>query len=150
MNIFAIEPLTLMISSRCNDKVEYQNKQQSLSKVRKAMKKELEGIRLDGETVFRVWIHEDEAAGLAADQNSWDTCVSRARKCDVLLMLFNGNAGWSGTSERLGDHIGVCHAEFEAAYNKTPSKVRSVQFPSISAKKEHQITDSRSTSNDRA
>ena len=40
MNIFAIEPLTLMISSRCNDKVEYQSKQQSLSIVRKAMKNE--------------------------------------------------------------------------------------------------------------
>jgi hypothetical protein len=85
---------------------------------------------LADEQIFEVWIHEDESA-TAADQNSWDTCMSKARKADIFLVLYNGNAGWPGTSERLGDHVGICHAELDAAYNKTPGKVRTIQFPVI-------------------
>jgi hypothetical protein len=54
-----------------------------------------------------------------------------ARK--TCFVLYTGNAGWPGTSERLGDHVGICHAELEAAYNKTPSKVRTIQLPPIEA-----------------
>ncbi len=132
MAFFAVEPLTLMISSRCADEVEYGGRPQPMSAVRRAMKSALEEVRFGGEQVFRVWIHEDEAV-TPGDRNSWDTCMRHARQADVFLVLYNGNAGWPGTSERLGDHVGICHAEFEMAYNKTPGKVRSVQFPEIEA-----------------
>ena len=132
MAFFAVEPLTLMISSRCADQVEFGGRPQPMSAVRRAMKSALEEIRFGGEQVFRVWIHEDEAV-TPGDRSSWDTCMRHARQADVFLVLYNGNAGWPGTSERLGDHVGICHAEFEMAYNKTPGKVRSVQFPEIEA-----------------
>ena len=132
MAFFAIEPLTLMISSRCSDEVDFGGRPQPMTEVRRAMKSALEAIKLGDEQVFRVWIHEDEAVS-PGDQNSWDTCIGKARRADIFLVLYNGNAGWPGTSERLGDHIGICHAEFEAAYNKTPGKVRSIQFPEIAA-----------------
>lgn len=133
MAFFAIEPLTLMISSRCSDMVQFKRKKQKMSSVRRAMKKSLEAIRFGGEQIFEVWIHEDEAV-TSGDQNSWDTCMSKSRKADVFLALYNGNAGWPGSSDPSGDHVGICHAEFEAAFNKTPGKVRSIQFPAISAK----------------
>ncbi len=133
MTFFTTEPLTLMISSRCKDKVEFEGRSQPMSAVRRAMKEALEAIRCSEEQIFRVWIHEDEAVS-PGDQSSWDTCISRARRADVFLVLYNGNAGWPGSSERLGDQIGICHAEFEAAYNKAPGKVRSIQFPVIAAK----------------
>ena len=133
MSFFSVEPLTLMISSRCKDKVEFNGKKQAMSMLRKAMKKELEGILVDGKQIFEVWIHEDESV-TSGNQNSWDTCMNRSKKADIFLVLYNGNAGWSGTSERLGDHVGICHAEFEAAFNKTPSKVRVIALPIISAK----------------
>lgn len=133
MSFLSVEPLTLMISSRCQDKVEFNGKKQPMTLLRKAMKKKLEEILVDGNQVFEVWIHEDESV-TSGDQNSWDTCMKKSKKADVFLILYNGNAGWSGTSERLGDHVGICHAEFEAAFNKTPSKVRIIQLPTISAK----------------
>ncbi|RKZ70607.1 MAG: hypothetical protein DRR42_11040 [Gammaproteobacteria bacterium] len=133
MSFLSVEPLTLMISSRCQDKVEFNGKKQPMTLLRKAMKKKLEEIIVDGNQIFEVWIHEDESV-TPGDQNSWDTCMSKSKKADIFLALYNGNAGWSGTSERLGDHVGICHAEFEAAFNKTPSKVRIIQLPTISAK----------------
>jgi hypothetical protein len=132
MTFLAREPLTLMISSRCTDAVPFGGRPQPMAVVRRAMKDALEAMRLADEPVFEVWIHEDESA-TAADQNAWDRCVSRARNADIFLVLYNGNAGWAGTSERLGDHVGICHAELEAAYNKTPSKVRTIQLPPTEA-----------------
>ena len=95
MSFFSVEPLTLMISSRCKDKVEFNGKKQAMSMLRKAMKKELEGILVDGKQIFEVWIHEDESV-TSGDQNSWDTCMNRSKKADIFLVLYNGNAGWSG------------------------------------------------------
>jgi len=132
MAFFAIEPLTLMISSPSRDLVPFRGKMLQLSELRRAIKSKLEAIFLAGKQVFEVWIHEDEP-GLPGDENPWDACINRAKRADIMLVLYNGDAGWAGTTGQLGDKIGICHAEFEVAYNKTPSKVRSVQFPPIAA-----------------
>ncbi|HIF00290.1 MAG: hypothetical protein ABGZ23_29035 [Fuerstiella sp.] len=124
-----------MISSRCSDKVSIKDKLRPMSELRKALKVELEKIKLGGKSVFEVWIHEDEDV-LPGDQTSWDHCMSRARKADLMLVLYNGNAGWSGASSRIGDHVGICHAEFDEAFDRCPGKVRSVQLPAIKAKKD--------------
>lgn len=60
--------------------------------------------------------------------------MNKARQADILLILYNGNAGWPGSSKTLGDHVGICHAEFAEAFNKAAGKVRSIQFPAIKAK----------------
>lgn len=133
MAFFLIEPITIMISSRCKDTIEFNGKKQPISILRKALKNELEELVIDGKKVFEVWIHEDESV-TPGNKNSWDTCMNRAKKANVFLMLYNGNAGWSGSSEKLGDHVGICHAEFESAFNKTPSKVRVIKLPKVSAK----------------
>ncbi|MEQ9411262.1 MAG: hypothetical protein RIK87_26345 [Fuerstiella sp.] len=57
---FAIEPLTIMISSRCSDQVMFGDDPQPMSAVRRAVKAEPERIQFGGRQVFRVWIHEDE------------------------------------------------------------------------------------------
>jgi hypothetical protein len=134
MDFFAVEPLTLMISSRCSDQVLFQGRPQSMSEVRKEIKKTLEGIEYGGRALFDVWIHEDEAV-LAGHQSSWDHCMSRARRADIVLVLYNGNAGWAGTYMKTGDHVGICHAEFQEAFDRCPGKVRTVQFPEIAAKR---------------
>ncbi len=127
------EPLSLMISSRCSDKVTLQNKQVAMGKLRKAIKDAIEQIQPSGKILFDVWIHEDESHSQGS-QNTWDTCMAKARQADVVLVLYNGRAGWPGTAKRLGDGIGICHAEFEEAFHSAPSKVRSIQFPAKPAK----------------
>jgi len=131
---FEIEPLNVMLSSRCKDTVRFEQKDQPMSVLRKAIKADLEGLRLAGEAVFRVWIHEDESIA-DGSQKSWDKCMSQARRADVFLMLYNGNAGWPGRSELFADQVGICHAELALAYNKAPSKVRSIQFPTTGVAK---------------
>lgn len=122
-----------MLSSRCSDKVTFEGKQQAFAKLRLRIKNELESLRRGEHQVFEVWIHEDES--YANDQTSWDICMAMARKADLFLALYNGRAGWSGTSSRIGDNVGICHAEFHEAFYHCPSKIRTVQFSPAKAKK---------------
>ena len=119
-----------MISSRCNDTIQYQGKQQSLSALRPAMKAKLEGMKIGGKQIFRVWIHEDES-NASALMNNWDECLEKARNADVFIMLYNGRAGWLGGDDLVKDGMAICHAELSAAYNNSPAKVRSIQFRTL-------------------
>ena len=121
------QPLSLMISSRCKDTIQFQNEQQSLKVLRLALKAKLERIKLGGKQVFKVWIHEDEsnASGLTA---TWEECMEKSRAADVFIVLYNGRAGWLGTDSPVKNGVGICHAELSEAYSKAPAKVRSIQF----------------------
>lgn len=122
------EPLSVMISSRCQDNILYENKQQSIGVLRRAIKSRLQAIKLGGKQVFSVWIHEDES-NASANINNWDVCLEKARRADVFIMLYNGRAGWLGTPLR--DGVGICHAELAEAYYRAPCKVRSIQFTQL-------------------
>ncbi len=124
------DPLSLMISSRCKDLIQYQNEQQSLEVLRRAMKVKLEGITLGGKQVFKAWIHEDES-NASALTNNWEECIEKSRNADVFIVLYNGRAGWLGASSPVKDGVGICHAELSAAFNKAPVKVRSIQFQEL-------------------
>ena len=53
------------------------------------------------------------------------------QRCDIFLALYNGNAGWhgaNGKTERLGDYVGICHAEFDEAFHKSPDKVCAIRL----------------------
>jgi hypothetical protein len=124
------EPLSLVISSRCKDTILYENQEQSLEVLRRAMKAKLEGITLGGKQVFKVWIHEDESNASALMDN-WEECLQKSRDADVFIVLYNGRAGWIGTDSPVKDGVGICHAELSAAFNKAPGKVRSLQFKEL-------------------
>ncbi len=120
------QPLTVMLSSRCRDKFLLKGMQLPLSVLRKEIKAAVEAIKFADKQLFEVWIHEDETGG-----HSWDRCMSCARRCDIFLVLYNGNAGWdgeNGKTERLGDYVGICHAEFDEAFHRSPDKVRAIRL----------------------
>lgn len=125
--LFQTQPLSLLISSRCKDPVLFEGKEQPLAVLRRALKKKLSDIRLAGKQVFDVWIHEDESNSSALIDN-WEVCKERSRNADVFIVLYNGRAGWLGTDNPVKDGIGICHAELTAAFNRSPGKVRSIQF----------------------
>jgi hypothetical protein len=127
-SFFAREPLTVMLSSRCDDKVLYKGKKVPLAEVRVAIKESLQSIRMGDSAVFKVWIHEPESV-TAGNKTSWDQCIDRARRADIFVALFNGNAGWAGTDDRKGEELGICHAELATAYSRCPSKVRRIALP---------------------
>lgn len=128
----ATQPLDLLISSRCNDKVQFEGKLQPLAVLRRALKTRLEAIKLSGHQVFRVWIHEDESNASASIGN-WEACKEKSRNADVFIALYNGRAGWIGRDNPVKDGVGICHAELMAAFNAAPSKVRSIQFTDVVA-----------------
>ncbi len=129
---FSIEPLRVMLSSHCRDRVRFRGASRSMGTLREAIKEALEAIEFGGHQVFEVWIHEEQSEGAAAE-NAWDLCVGKSREADVFIALYNGNAGWTGEAETAGGGLGICHEEFQSAYNQSPSKVRLIQFPAIEA-----------------
>lgn len=124
------EPLSLMISSRCRDTVEFEGQPQPLSVLRRAMKAKLEAMTIGGKPIFRVWIHEDES-NASALVNNWDECLEKARAADVFIVLYNGRGGWLGADAPVRDGLAICHAELSAAFNNSPAKVRSIHFTTL-------------------
>jgi hypothetical protein len=95
-----------------------------MSEVRRALKRDIESQQLFGLKPFEVWINED-AEALDHSADSWDACLRQVRDCDVLIVLYNGDAGWAKT----GADIGICHAEYAEGLKHSPGKVRLVQLP---------------------
>jgi hypothetical protein len=54
-------------------------------------------------------------------------------QADILLVLYNGNAGWTAS----GGDIGICHGEFLRGFEKAPGKVYPVQLGSSKDIKAH-------------
>jgi hypothetical protein len=112
-----------MVSSRCLDKFPASSTVE-LSDVRRRLKDRIEKVKLFGQRIFSVWINEDAPA--APGQDSWDACMQQVDKCDILLVLYNGNAGWTAQ----GGDVGICHGEFQRAYERVPAKVYPIQLGS--------------------
>lgn len=122
--------LNVMISSRCDvDFSDGKGGTSPLSDIRKSIKKEIESEKFLGSPLVNVWINEEEVG----DQNetSWDECVQQARSCDLFISLFDGEAGWQVD----GAGIGICHAEFEAAFQRAPGKVKVIRLAMSSSGK---------------
>jgi len=113
-----------MISSRCNDPIELAGDQRTLSAVRARIKAELEAATLFGAQLFDVWINED-APPDAADMDSFNVCMDQVEKADIVVVLYNGNAGWASTA----GGVGICHAELNHGLATGKTKVRLVQLP---------------------
>ena len=84
--------IRVMLSSRCNDFFSAEEKT-SLTDIRRALKRGIEAETLFGAKPFKVWINEDSEA-LDHTEDSWNACLKQVRDCDVLIVLYNGNAGW--------------------------------------------------------
>ena len=115
--------IRVMLSSRCNDLFSAEEKI-SLTDIRRALKKEIEAETLFGAKPFKVWINED-AEALDHTEDSWDACLKQVRDCDVLIVLYNGNAGWA----KNGADVGICHAEYAEGLKTSPGKVRLIELP---------------------
>ena len=127
--------LRVMISSRCMD--HFPGPEGTpLTDVRRELKKSIEAEKLFGAKAFEVWINED-AEALDHMENSWDACLKQVRDCDVLIVLFNGHAGWA---KEAGD-IGICHAEYIEGLNSSRSKVRLIELHTCAATSDVAQTD---------
>jgi len=118
-----VQAIRVMISSRCKDA--FAGK--PLSTYRKNLQTAIEAARIFGQQVFEVWINE-RAGPAPATQSWWEWCLSQARDCDLMVVLYNGCSG--ATLMQTGG-VGICHAEFAAAMMAGPDKVRVVRLEPI-------------------
>lgn len=114
-----------MISSRCNDPFPADSTT-TLSEIRRELKAEIEAAKIFGRRIFEVWINED-APPQGGRWDSWDVCLQAVSDCDIMLVLSNGNAGWS----RGPGEIGICHAELMQGLATAPGKVRLISLGTI-------------------
>jgi hypothetical protein len=114
-----------MISSRSQGKIQAAGggKPVTLTDLRRRAKEAIEAAQLFKRDTFDCWIHED-APALRADRDAWDSCLARARRSHIVLMLYNGDAG-SGIPTAT---IGICHAEASEALGTGPGKVHIVDI----------------------
>jgi hypothetical protein len=111
--------IKIMISSRCNDPFPLSSKSGvKLSDVRVKLKREVEASVVLGERPYEIWIHEKATED--AELDSWDECLRQAHECDIFIVLYNGNAGWTGAPSAT---VGICQEEFNTAYSQAPGKV---------------------------
>ncbi len=115
----------IMISSRSTSYVTFDDGEQAkLETLRTELKAKLEEVTLFKEQLFEVWIHEDAAADDASN-DAWAESLAQIKKADVVLVLYNGEAGWAAPNGSQG----ICHDEMAAAVDAAPALVRMIELP---------------------
>jgi hypothetical protein len=120
--------IKVMISSRCNDPFPA-GAATTLTDIRRELKREIEAIELFGKKPFEVWINE-ETPPKGGTWDSWDVCLQAVADCDILLVIFNSNAGWAKDA----GGIGICHAELMAGLASAPGKVWLISLDPVLSK----------------
>jgi hypothetical protein len=114
----------VMLSSRNRDLIPAQaGGTVSLEDVRKSLKTELEGATFLGTKPVEVWINE-EAGAEDGTADSWDKCLAEVDAADIVIVIYNGEAGWAGGTQGLG----ICHAEFLRALSQAPARLRVIEL----------------------
>src|ERR1051325_9256090 len=102
MNLSQIEPIQVMLSSRCDDNVSFEGRDQQMRVLRMAIKTHLESLKIGIVALFKVWIHEDDPHQ-SGDGDAWEKCMEQARNADVVLVLYNGACGWAMERDKVSD-----------------------------------------------
>lgn len=121
MNV--LPKIRVMVSSRSNSGVF--DDQVKLTDIRRRLQSMLHSVRWSNHTaedapaissdqqIFDVWIHENEPAK-SAKRGPFDLSMDEIRKADIVIVLYNGDAGWKLDNRG----IGICHAEFQEAVSR--------------------------------
>jgi hypothetical protein len=116
--------IRVMISSRCKDMIELRKKQVEFSVLRKKIKTLIEDIQPFGSPFFECWINESSPP-IEGTKTSWEACLQQVRRANILIVLFNGNPGWTAEP----DGVGICHAELREGLSCGAAKVFCIELP---------------------
>lgn len=118
--------IRIMISSRSLANFPLGVGNPTLATIRKELQNEIESQELFGNTAYEVWINETVPPG-GGQWTIADTCMRAVRDCDIMIALYNGDAGWA---TQAGEN-GICHDELSKAYSTAPDKLRLVLLPLV-------------------
>jgi hypothetical protein len=120
-----------MISSRSKQSFPYRgNANAQLSDIRKDLAGIIEKEEVFGEQLFEAWINESSTAA-DGTADIWDKCIEEVNRAELVIALYNGDAGWA----KAGGEIGICQAELHEGYKKAPAKVRILQLTPLAPRR---------------
>ena len=123
-----VDRIRLMISGRCKDYVTPNNVSFPLAGLRKSLQTEINTAGLFGKPLFECWINEVEPSK-AATRDVWDECIREIRRAHIVVVLYNGDAGWA----REPNDVGICHAELEASLLSGRDRTHLIRLPGSTA-----------------
>jgi hypothetical protein len=110
-----MDKIKIFLSSRVNSSFKKLDPTFSLADLRGFLKKELAGQTFFDEQILDVKINEESFDSTIA-KDAFDNCMSVMRSCNVIIILYNGEAGWAIAGS--GSANGICHEEFLIAANE--------------------------------
>ncbi len=124
----AVDRIRVMISSRCKDYITTHGERFSLAHLRKCLQAEINVAGLFTRPLFECWINEVEPSK-AATNDVWDECIREVRRAHIVIVLYNGDAGWA----RVINDVGICHAELEASLLSGRDRTHLIELPPATA-----------------
>jgi hypothetical protein len=103
-----LEKIKVFISSRVNSVLTGLPGQHTLTELRRFLCAELQKQVFLGEQVLEVLINEETFTG-ALNQNAFDNCMRELRSANIVIILYNGEAGWAIAGSTSAN--GICHEE---------------------------------------
>ena len=121
-----IRAIEVMLSSRVDDPHSALPDGISLREVRERLGTDLMATLFTEDDLFSVFVNEASAAR-DAGKDIEQHCRSLIDRADVVLVLYNGSAGWAAQGL-----TGICHLELQVALDRAPQKVRVIALPLVS------------------
>ena len=136
MQLQGLEKIVVMLSSRNSDPFTYRGQRATLSDVRSDCATEINATELYGNRILDTWINEEAVEDA---ERATETCLERVSAADVVIVLYNGRAGWAISD----GGVGICHAELARAMTDGPAKVFVVELPLVESDEDSAERDAR-------
>ncbi|MEN2281634.1 hypothetical protein AAGF08_05795 [Algoriphagus sp. SE2] len=107
-----METIKIFLSSRVNSSFSNLDPKKSLKDLRKFLQEEIEKEYFLEEKIFEVLINEGTFDSTLS-KDAFENCMDSLRSSNVIIILFNGEAGWPIAD--LDSSNGICHEEYLAA-----------------------------------
>lgn len=104
--------IKIFISSRVNSAFSKLDAPYTLEELRAYLRTSLEAEKFLGEPILQVIINESNFNSTIS-KNAFDNCIDTLQECNIIIILYNGQAGWSISGSESSN--GICHEEFLVA-----------------------------------
>jgi hypothetical protein len=118
-----------MLSSRVDDPESTLPDGTTMREVRTRLAVDRTARLFTDEDLFSIFVNEGTAAR-DAEHGIEQHCRSLIDRADIVLVLYNGSAGWAAQGLE-----GICQTELRVALERAPQKVRIVALPTVKSRR---------------
>jgi hypothetical protein len=122
--------IEVMLSSRVDDPESTLPDGTTLREVRERLTSDLAATLFTDDELFSIFVNEGSAA-LDAEHGIEQQCRRLVDQADIVLVLYNGSAGWAAQGLE-----GICETELRVALDRAPQKVRIIALPIVKSRRQ--------------